>query len=536
MFGRHGVVGASLDAPALRIPPIRRETPVCQASTDPTTVTGLDSSQTLQQARTGERFGTFLGDSQVYMSSTGLRDVTNLAQGDRVGKLTRHSDESIRVDVPVDVTSTPWKDAFEPVTPNEVFEKNSAPYVSVMDGGSLQKLVTSRMLDAEQRLRRVLEQEGWTPSPRKVRLQPEYSPGMGPTFSPLSRQSSPYSARASSTSPAAESRVRAPGQSETTARHLCSTASPSHGADQFQSSREQMSAGVCSLPGNQSDIPAEEAQCEAERDISSTFRKGQELQLSEHREQVPLDCKKLENKSDQSLHRLGQGTASTSKSCDFSSHFEQYLPNQETIGPYAAAGEVIPSTDTSASDNHQPSSYSTGSVNQRVMTNSCSVIATGRQPGVDELHSKSVHFGNGSFMKLEEEHRTPQKGTNVQSHISMEVGDLQEPLRHYIPGHRTSSDTVRQICSGSLKILRNIFSKLHQMTDSICKRQPGFLAHVSAGWSLTLASECAAKCSNWKLSRWQTLISVYVVTLHVLVCYHMLQYLERPHAQGQFYK
>lgn len=468
------------------------------------------------------------------MSSRGLQDVTNVLQENRPDKLVGHVDNAKRSGAPFQSNWPPEEDGFEPATPGNLIDRRD-PSASTTDRGSLQKVVTTRMLDAEQRLRRVLEQEGWTPSPRRNQHQVGYTPVRGATPSLTSRQSSPHSMQGRLISPALESNLYPPSQSETAECASLSNPPLFSRRDQCQTVRKDMLPGVNCIQNDLSEEISNSAHPPENLHVTPTIEEGNSADALRHGESIRVDCKESHDKENQYLHRQRRNNDSTINHNDSLCSLQEHDITQRNNRPNPMGVQAYNHTAANVLGDHQLSLGKQHTVVQQFVGETRSIISTSKQQRVAELQHEVENQKYDSCAKLADQQHVSKAGTNLQSHVSMEIRAVQEPTNIIAPQTIPQNITKQQV-DKFLKIMPVIFNRLEHLTGYMSKGKSAHLVRCFVDSTSSIAGDCASSLSRWKLSRWQAMIAVYIVALHVLVCYHVLQYLEHPHSGKQFYK
>lgn len=468
------------------------------------------------------------------MSSRGPEDVTNVWQENRKDKLTGDGNNAKRPGAPFPSSCPPPQDAFEPATPVDLIDRKKEPSASTTDRDSLQKVVTTRMLDAEQRLRRVLEEEGWTPSSRKNRHQFGYTPVRRHTTPPTSHQSSPNSMRDGLTARELESKLYPPTQSETQDCALQSTP-PIPGRDQCQSNTKQMLPGAHCTQKDLSEEISNAASLPGNLLVIPTVDEGNGADAPQHGKSTQVNCQESHDTEGQYLHAQTRGTDYINEHSPILHSLQEHEITQWNNRQNPVGVQAYDHAAAFEQRNHQLSLEERHSVGQQPADETSSITSTDKQQKVAGLQHQEENQKYNSSAKLADQQYVAKAGTKFQSHVSMEIKTVQEPTRNTVPESVPQIFTMLQV-DEFLKIMPVVFNRLEHFAGHMREGKLARQVRFFVDSIMNISRNCASTLSRWKLSRWQATIAVYIIALHVLVCYHMLQYLEHPHSSEQLYK
>lgn len=293
------------------------------------------------------------------------------------------------------------------------------------------------------------------------------------------------------------------------------------GAHCIQEDLSEEISNAASLPGNLLVIP--------------TVEEGNGADAPQHGRSTHVNCQESHDTAEQYLHAQTRGTDSTIKD-NHNLHSRQgheitqwnNRQNPVRVQAYDHAAAI-------GLSNHQLSLKKQHSVGQQLADETISTTSTDKQQRVARLQHQDENQKYDSSAKLADQQYVAKAGTKFQSHVSMEIKTVQEPARNTTPESVPQIFTMLQI-DEFLKIMPVVFNRLEHLAGHM---REGKLAHQVRFFvdsTMSISRNCASTLSRWKLSRWQATIAVYIIALHVLVCYHMLQYLEHPHSGEQLYK
>mmetsp|Transcript_9076 Transcript_9076/g.32209 ORF Transcript_9076/g.32209 Transcript_9076/m.32209 type:complete len:297 (+) Transcript_9076:2-892(+) len=268
--------------------------------------------------------------------------------------------------------------------------------------------------------------------------------------------------------------------------------------------------------------------------VIPTIEEGNSADTPRHGESINVDCEESHGKENQSLHRQRRNNDSTFKHNDSLHSLQEHEITQRNNRPNPVGVQSYNHAAANALGDHQLSLGKEHAVVEEFVNETSSIISTNKQPRVTELQHEAANQKYDSSAKLADQQHVTKAGTNLQSHVSMEIRAVQESTS--IMARQTIPQSItKQQVEKFLMIMSVLFNRLEHLAGHMSKGKLAHLLRCFVNSLSSFAGDCTSTLSRWKLSRWQATIAVYIIALHVLVCYHMLQYLEHRHPGGQFY-